>query len=183
MWKPYLKLLKHCTNALNILDRFHIVVKMNLALDKVPASEASRMAAAGYEPVLTKSRGSDRTNACLNLAFRLVTITHHQGAPLFVLTTLELLQQLAQLCLQGLRDQRPGTVAQQLGQLIPSSLSTGKIDHVILFHSGVSHQLVWLCRNSHFNQIRRYPSTRPNTTFDHSSIVECHGLTGELLNF
>ncbi len=57
MWKPYLDLIKkHCTNALNILDRFHIVAKMNLALDDVRAAEARRMAQAGYEPVLKQSR-------------------------------------------------------------------------------------------------------------------------------
>ena len=34
MWKPYLQLIEqHCTRALNILDRFHVVAKMNLALD------------------------------------------------------------------------------------------------------------------------------------------------------
>jgi transposase len=57
MWKPYLTLIKqNCTNALNILDRFHIVAKMNLTLDQVRASEAHRMAQASYEPVLKKSR-------------------------------------------------------------------------------------------------------------------------------
>ncbi len=57
MWKPYLDLIKlHCTNALNILDRFHIVAKMNLALDDVRAAEARRMAQAGYEPLLKHSR-------------------------------------------------------------------------------------------------------------------------------
>ena len=57
MWKPYLRLIaRHCPNALNILDRFHIVAKMNLALDEVRAAEARRMAHDGYEPVLKKSR-------------------------------------------------------------------------------------------------------------------------------
>jgi len=57
MWKPYLDLIaKHCTNALNILDRFHVVAKMNLALDDVRAAEARRMAQEGYEPTLKKSR-------------------------------------------------------------------------------------------------------------------------------
>jgi transposase len=57
MWKAYLALIKtHCSNALNILDRFHIVAKMNLALDDVRAAEARRMTQAGYEPVLKKSR-------------------------------------------------------------------------------------------------------------------------------
>ena len=57
MWKPYLKLIeKHCTNALNILDRFHVVAKLNLALDEVRASEARQLVKDGYEPVLKKSR-------------------------------------------------------------------------------------------------------------------------------
>jgi transposase len=57
MWKPYLQLIaKHCTHALNILDRFHVVAKMNLALDDVRAAEARRMVQDGYEPVLKKSR-------------------------------------------------------------------------------------------------------------------------------
>lgn len=57
MWKPYLQLIaKHCSNALNILDRFHIVAKMNLALDVVRTAEARRMAHDGYQPVLKKSR-------------------------------------------------------------------------------------------------------------------------------
>lgn len=57
MWKPYLKLIaKHCTNALNILDRFHVVAKMNRAIDEVRAAEARRMIRDGYEPVLKKSR-------------------------------------------------------------------------------------------------------------------------------
>ena len=45
-----------CSQALNILDRFHIVAKVNKALDDVRAAEARRMKGDGYEPVLTKSR-------------------------------------------------------------------------------------------------------------------------------
>lgn len=57
MWKPYLTLIeRHCTNALNILDRFHVVAKLNLALDEVRASEARQLVQDGYEPVLKKSR-------------------------------------------------------------------------------------------------------------------------------
>jgi transposase len=57
MWKPYLEMIaQHCPQALNILDRFHIVAKMNLALDDVRAAEARRMAQDGYEPLLKKSR-------------------------------------------------------------------------------------------------------------------------------
>jgi transposase len=57
MWKPYLRVIhERCTNALNILDRFHIVAKMNDALDDVRAAEARRLAQDGYEPVLKKTR-------------------------------------------------------------------------------------------------------------------------------
>ena len=57
MWKPYLDLIKkNCTGALNILDRFHVVAKLNLAIDEIRAGEARQLIADGYEPVLKKSR-------------------------------------------------------------------------------------------------------------------------------
>lgn len=57
MWKPYLRVIRErCSNALNILDRFHIVAKMNDALSDVRSAEARKLAADGYEPVLAKSR-------------------------------------------------------------------------------------------------------------------------------
>jgi transposase len=57
MWEPYLKLIReHCSEALNILDRFHIVANMNKALDNVRAEETSRMKREGRAPVLRKSR-------------------------------------------------------------------------------------------------------------------------------
>lgn len=57
MWKPYLRVIRErCSNALNILDRFHIVAKMNDALNDVRSSEARKLVADGYEPVLAKSR-------------------------------------------------------------------------------------------------------------------------------
>lgn len=57
MWKPYLKVIKQrAGHALHILDRFHIVARMNKALDEVRASEHRAMQQDGYEPVLTKSR-------------------------------------------------------------------------------------------------------------------------------
>jgi transposase len=57
MWQPYLKVIREkCSQALHILDRFHIVAKMNEALDDVRAAEARRMAQDGYQPVLKKSR-------------------------------------------------------------------------------------------------------------------------------
>ena len=57
MWRPYLRVIRgRCANAVNILDRFHIVAKMNEALDDVRAAEARRLAQDGYQPVLKKTR-------------------------------------------------------------------------------------------------------------------------------
>ncbi len=57
MWKPYLKVIKEkAENAINILDRFHIVSMMNKAIDKVRAEEYREMASEGREPILRKSR-------------------------------------------------------------------------------------------------------------------------------
>jgi transposase len=57
MWRPYLEVIaKRCPKALNILDRFHMVAKLNKALDEVRAGEARRMVREGYEPVLKNKR-------------------------------------------------------------------------------------------------------------------------------
>jgi transposase len=57
MWEPYLKVIREkCSEALHILDRFHIVAKMNKALDEVRAEESRRMHREGRMPVLKKSR-------------------------------------------------------------------------------------------------------------------------------
>jgi transposase len=57
MWEPYLKVIREkCSDALHILDRFHIVAKMNKALDEVRAAESRRMRHEGRDPVLKKSR-------------------------------------------------------------------------------------------------------------------------------
>jgi len=57
MWKPYLKVIRErAGSALNILDRFHIVARLNKALDEVRAGEHRTMKQDGYEPLLTKSR-------------------------------------------------------------------------------------------------------------------------------
>jgi transposase len=57
MWKPYLQVVgEKCSQALHILDRFHIVAKMNAALDDVRAAESRKMAQDGHEPLLKKSR-------------------------------------------------------------------------------------------------------------------------------
>ena len=57
MWQPYLDVIRQkCSQALHILDRFHIVAKMNKALDQVRADETGKMAREGHEPLLKKSR-------------------------------------------------------------------------------------------------------------------------------
>jgi transposase len=57
MWKPYLKVIKKkACNAINILDRFHIVAKLNKAIDEVRAGEHRQMQMDGYEPVLKGAR-------------------------------------------------------------------------------------------------------------------------------
>jgi transposase len=57
MWQPYLDVIRrNCSQALHILDRFHVVAKMNKALDEVRAAEARRVAQEGHPPLLKKSR-------------------------------------------------------------------------------------------------------------------------------
>lgn len=57
MWKPYLRVIRErCGGALHILDRFHIVSKMNKALDEVRAGEARQLATDGRRPLLKHSR-------------------------------------------------------------------------------------------------------------------------------
>jgi len=57
MWKPYLDVLaRQASQALHVLDRYHIVAKLNKALDEVRADEARRMKRDGYEPILKRSR-------------------------------------------------------------------------------------------------------------------------------
>ena len=53
MWQPYLTVIRErCSQAIHILDRFHIVAKMNTALDQVRAGEA-------------RQAGARRLRACL----------------------------------------------------------------------------------------------------------------------
>ncbi|MGK0230013.1 MAG: transposase [Gammaproteobacteria bacterium] len=57
MWKPSLKVIKKkAVNAINILDRYHVMALMSKAIDKVRAEEAKQMKADGLEPLLTNSR-------------------------------------------------------------------------------------------------------------------------------
>jgi transposase len=57
MWQPYLNVVaEQLKEAVHVLDRFHIMKKMNEAIDEVRRSEARRMEENGYEPVLKHSR-------------------------------------------------------------------------------------------------------------------------------
>jgi transposase len=59
----YLKVIREkCSEALHILDRFHIVAKMNKALDEVRAGESCRMASEG-RTATERSRAGSRSNA------------------------------------------------------------------------------------------------------------------------
>ena len=81
MWKPYLKVIQeHCSQALHVLDRFHVVAKMNKALDEVRAAETRKMAQDGYEPLLKKSRWcilKNKVNLTGTQKFRLRDLLHY----------------------------------------------------------------------------------------------------------
>jgi transposase len=57
MWQPYLNVVaEQLQQAVHVLDRFHIMKKMNEAIDQVRRSEAARLKRDGYEEVLKHSR-------------------------------------------------------------------------------------------------------------------------------
>jgi len=57
MWKPYLKVIaKKASQAIHVLDRFHIAMHMNKAIDEVRAQETRDLKAKGFAPILTHSR-------------------------------------------------------------------------------------------------------------------------------
>lgn len=57
MWKPYLNVIrKRMSGAVHVLDRFHIVAKLNKAIDEVRAQEARHLKRKGFVPVLKHSR-------------------------------------------------------------------------------------------------------------------------------
>jgi transposase len=57
MWKPYLNVVaEFAGQAIHVLDRFHIVAKVNKAVDEVRASEARQLAREGYQPILKHTR-------------------------------------------------------------------------------------------------------------------------------
>ncbi len=57
MWKNYLTVIaEKAAHALHVLDRFHIVKKLNKAIDDVRAKEARDLKTRGFEPLLKRSR-------------------------------------------------------------------------------------------------------------------------------
>jgi len=57
MWKPYLKVIaKKASQAIHVLDRFHIAMHMNKAIDEVRANESRELKARGLIPILTHAR-------------------------------------------------------------------------------------------------------------------------------
>jgi transposase len=57
MWRPYLKVIAaRASQAVHVLDRFHIMAKLNKAIDEVRAAEARQLQQEGAEPLLKHSR-------------------------------------------------------------------------------------------------------------------------------
>jgi transposase len=57
MWKPYLHVIAtKASQAVHVLDRFHIAAHMNKAIDQVRAQEARELKAKGHQPILKHSR-------------------------------------------------------------------------------------------------------------------------------
>ncbi len=57
MWQAYLKVIaKKAPHALHVLDRFHIMHRINKAIDQVRAAEVKQLEQDGYEPALKGSR-------------------------------------------------------------------------------------------------------------------------------
>lgn len=57
MWKAYLNVIaKKTPDALNVLDKFHIMQKLNKALDEIRSEEAKRLKKEGKKTILKHSR-------------------------------------------------------------------------------------------------------------------------------
>jgi len=57
LWKPYLSVsAARAQQAVHVLDRYHVMAKMNKAIDEVRAAEVKRLKQDGYEPVLKHAR-------------------------------------------------------------------------------------------------------------------------------
>jgi transposase len=53
MWQAYIMVIrKKASQAVHVLDRFHVMQQFNKAINEVRASEAKQLVKDGYEPVL-----------------------------------------------------------------------------------------------------------------------------------
>lgn len=57
MWQPYLKVIaEKASQAIHVLDRFHIMANISRAIDQVRANEVKQLKDDGYEPHLKRKR-------------------------------------------------------------------------------------------------------------------------------
>jgi transposase len=57
MWKPYINAIReHASQAIHVLDRFHIMSHLSKAIDEIRAGETRKLRDDGYEPMLKKTR-------------------------------------------------------------------------------------------------------------------------------
>jgi transposase len=57
IWQAYLKVIKtRASQALHVLDRFHIMVQINKAIDQVRAGEVRMLKESGKKPILKRTR-------------------------------------------------------------------------------------------------------------------------------
>ena len=57
MWKAYLNVIgRRLTQAVHVLDRFHVMQGFSKAIDEIRAEEQRQLKRDGYEPVLKHSR-------------------------------------------------------------------------------------------------------------------------------
>jgi len=57
LWQPYLDVIaQYARQALHVLDRFHMALNMNKAIDQVRAEESQELRRRGLHPILTRTR-------------------------------------------------------------------------------------------------------------------------------
>ncbi len=57
LWPPYLDVVaSYARQALHVVDRFHVMMNLNQAVDQVRAEESQEMRRKGLEPILTRTR-------------------------------------------------------------------------------------------------------------------------------
>lgn len=81
MWKPYLTVIaRKASQAIHVLDRFHIASHMSKAIDEVRRDEARKLRENGKTPILTNSRWcllKRRENLSAKAELRLADLLRH----------------------------------------------------------------------------------------------------------